>query len=138
MSACPDNIVEIGDVVFHVRRLKPKAALGGLKLVGKVLLPALAEAHTAGAGQVGNAMQKAVEGLDCLPELLDLFVGVSRFTREGRPNPTELKPFIDDVFEGHPEWMVQFLVACVKHEYAGFFSGNAPMAGMLGALAAKA
>lgn len=134
--SCPENIVQVGEVTFHVRRLKPKAALGGLRLIGKVILPALAEAHAAGAGKVGNALSQAVEGLDCLPELFDLFVAVTKFTRPGRDNPTELKPFVDDVFEGHPEWIVEFLVACVKHEFSGFFSGNGVLSGLLAAVKA--
>lgn len=120
----------IGDVQFTVRRLKPKVSLSGLRLVGKLLLPALAEARSAPSGQVGNAMQKVVEGLDCLPELLDLFSAAAKFQSSGdqgspkREAPTELKAFVDDVFEGHPEWVVEFIAQCVMGEYAGFLAAN--------------
>lgn len=127
MAAEPTTFT-VGDVQFTVRRLKPRVSLGGLRLVGKLLLPALAEARAAAAGQIGNAVQKIVEGLDCLPELLDLFSAVAQFESDGaqgtikRPSPTALRPLVDEVFEGHPDWMVEFIARCVMNEYGSFLA----------------
>jgi hypothetical protein len=131
VSAAP-NEFSIDEVRFRVDRLKPKVSLAGLRLVGKVLLPAIAEARGAPDGQIGNAVSKVVEGLDCLPELLDLFV-----PRTQVPNPLNeatwisLAPVVDDVFTGRPDLLVQFLAKAVQHEYANFFSAGSPFAGML-------
>lgn len=126
---------EVQGLRFRLQRLKPKDALKGLRLVGKVLLPAIGEAHAAGEGQLGDALSKVVEGLDCLPELLDLFA-----TRTQVPSPTSpngdvwvaLPAFLDLVFEGKPEAMVQFLVIATQHEFGGFLGENSPLAALLG------
>lgn len=124
----------IGDTTFIVNRLRVKRSLFGLRLVGKVLLPALAEAHGAPAGQIGAAVAKVVEGLDCLPELLDLFTPETKFTSPTRENATALQPFVEDVFSGSPDMAVQYLVECVQAEYGGFLGPN----GLLGKLLGKA
>lgn len=126
--------LEDGALRFRVERLKVKASLGGLKLVGKVLLPALAEAHSAPPGQVGAAVEKAVEGLDCLPELLDLFAPRTKWQKDGVALDT-WQPLNDtymgDVFGGRPDLTVQFLVKCVQGEYGSFFLGKGPLAGLV-------
>lgn len=132
------KVFEVGEYKFIVGKLKVKASLKGLKLVGGVLLPALAEARNAPDGQLGNAVQKAVESLDCLPELLDLFTGVTKFTSPMRENPTALAPCVEDVFAGYPDHVVLFLVECVQAEYGRFFLGNGPLAGLLAKATAKA
>ena len=143
MSA-PANTIEVGGgaagggVTFTVPRLKPKASLAGLRLVGKVLLPALGEAANAPQGQVGDAFGKVVEGLECLPELLALFAGVSQYTSAARANPTALAPMVDEVFCGHPEWIVEFLSGCVQAEYSGFLAGGGPLGQLMSKFQAKA
>lgn len=133
MSSQPYTFV-ISDSTFTVNRLKVKRSLVGLRLVGKVLLPAIAEAHSAPAGQLGAAVTKVMEGLDCLPELLDLFVPETKFTSPTRENPTALQPFVEDVFSGNPDMAVNFIVECVQAEYGGFLGPN----GLLGKLMGKA
>jgi len=128
-----------GGTRFRIERLKVKASLAGLKLVGRVLLPALAEAHAAPAGQVGAAVEKAVEGLDCLPELLDLFSARTKFQRPASGEMwIALGPALEDVFAGRPDLTVQFIVKCVQGEYGGFLEGNGPLAQMVAKAAAKA
>lgn len=129
---------EIGEYQLTVRRLKVKDSLRGLRLVGKVLLPALAEAHSAPAGQVGNAVAKAIEGLDCLPDLLDLFSPVTKYTGPNRPNPTDLGPLVDEVFGGRPDLVVEYLVKSVQQEYGAFLVGGGPLAKLWGQAKAAA
>ena len=131
MSA-PAKDLEIQGCRFRLQRLKPKDALRGLRMVGRVLLPALGEAHAAGAGQIGSALTRVVEGLECLPELLDLFA-----TRTQVPSPTNpeawvnLPAFLDPTFEGKPDVMVQFLVEAVQNEYGAFLDGKGPLAALM-------
>jgi hypothetical protein len=134
----PTTPIEISEYTLTVSRLKVKDSLKGLRLVGKVLLPALAEAHSAPSGQVGNAIQRAVEGLDCLPDLLDLFVAVTQWTSPARSAPTPLKEFVEQIFGGRPDLVVEFLVACVKQEYSGFLAGNGQLAKLFGQATAAA
>lgn len=142
MSAVPYTVEvgggpDAGGVRFTVPRLKPKLSLAGLRLVGKVLLPAIGEAANAPEGQVGDAFSKVVEGLDCLPELLTLFASVSQYESETRKNLTALQPFVDDVFCGHPEWIVEFLAGCVQAEYGGFLKGSGPLGSLMSKLQAR-
>jgi hypothetical protein len=124
--------LEIGGKRFRVQRLKPKDALRGLRMVGKVLLPALGEAHAAPAGQIGDALTKVVEGLDCLPELLDLFAARTQVPSPTNPQAwVDLPRFIDETFQGCPETMVQFLVEVTQLEYQGFFSANSPLRALM-------
>jgi hypothetical protein len=122
---------QVGETNFRVNRLKVKVSLAGLKLVGKVLMPALAEAHNAPAGQVGTAVARAVEGLDCLPELLDIFTAKAEYQNPVTGNWMQLAPFVEDVFGGRPDHVVQFLVECVQGEYGSFLDGSGPLAGLL-------
>lgn len=130
------NSFEIGGKTYQVGRLKVRDSLAGLKLVGKILLPAFAEGASAPAGQLGGAIAKAVEGLDCLPTLLDLFVPVTKFT-----GPTgsmvELSAFIEDCFGGRPDLCVEFIARAVQGEYGAFFLDNGG-SGLLSKLMAKA
>lgn len=116
---------------FRVDKLKVKASLKGLKLVGGVILPAMAEAKSAPAGQIGNAMQRAIDSLDNLPDLLDLFAPVTKYTSESRPNPTELGPFIENVFGGRSDLLLLYLYECVSGEYSNYFLGSGPLASLL-------
>lgn len=129
----PPNFVEVqaGDHFFRVRRLKVKDSLRGLRLVGKVLLPAIAEASSAPDGQIGGAIARVVEGLDCLPELLDLFAANSQVYWPHTSNYAELNPLVDQVFSGRSDWVVLFLVECVKSEYGGFLVANGPLASLV-------
>lgn len=130
MSAKTPTEFVIDDHAFRVERLKVKDSLKGLRLVGKVLLPAMAEAYGAPDGQIGDAISKAVSGLDCLPELLDLFAPNTKFTNGQVTSPTALSAFVDDVFQGHPDWVVQYLIEATKGEYGSFLSGTGPLAVM--------
>lgn len=127
----------VGTNNFRVDRLKVKDSLRGLKLVGKVLIPAMAEAHAAPAGQVGNAVTRAVEGLDCLPDLLDLFVAKTKYMSDERPNWTELSALVENVFGGRPDHVVQYIVECVQGEYGHFLDENGPLAGLVSKAMAK-
>ncbi len=120
-----DHRFEIDGTTFYLRHLKPKQSLRGLNLVTTILLPALAEGATAAEGSLGNAAERVVGGLSCLPELLDLFVPAGEFTDANRANPTDLQPFIDDVFQGRPDVMLAYLVHGIKHEYERFLDGSA-------------
>lgn len=115
------NSFDVGGVRYEVARLKVRDSLAGLKLVSKVLAPALGEAAGAPAGQLGRALEKVVEGLDCLPQLLDLFVPSTKFV-----GPTgslvELAPFVEDQFAGRPDLCVEFIVCAVRSEYGAFLS----------------
>lgn len=127
----PVSEVRAGDHTFQVRRLKVKDSLRGLKLVGKVLLPAIAEAHGAPAGQLGSAVERVVEGLDCLPELLDLFAANSKVFWAQTGSYAELLHLVDQVFAGRPDWVVLYLSECVKLEYGGFLAAGGPFGNLL-------
>jgi hypothetical protein len=127
---------ELDGKTYQVARLKVRDSLAGLKLVGKVLLPAIAEGASAPKGHLGGAIAKAVEGLDCLPALLDLFVPVTKFT-----GPTgslvDLSAFVEDAFGGRPDLCVEFIARAVQAEYSGFLAASGA-SGLLGKLMAKA
>jgi hypothetical protein len=129
------NKFECGGFQFEVARLPVKKSLKGLKLVGQVLLPALAAGAAAKEGSVGDAVERAVAGLDCLPEILDLFVPHSKFV-----GPTgksvAFEAFVDDTFSGKPEACVEFIARCVQLEYSGFLAASGGN-GFLGNLLAK-
>jgi hypothetical protein len=123
---------EIGEYAFRVGNLKVKTSLAVFKQLAKTLLPALAEAHHAPDGQVGNSVQRIVENLDCLDELFDAFVKVTKYTGPGRDAPTELVPALaEHVFGGRPDMLLEYIVRCVQGEYGAFLKGNGPLAGML-------
>lgn len=143
MSAPPREFeLDAGDgrtLKFQVSRLKVKASLAGLRLVGKVLLPALGEAAGAPAGQLGAAISRAVEGLDCLPELTDLFAVVTKVPSPTNPDAwVGLSPFIEDVFGGRPDLVLDYLVNCCQAEYGNFWRGDGQVAQMLRAATTKA
>lgn len=125
---------EIGDYHFQVANLKVKTSLLVFKKLAKTLLPAIAEAQRAPDGQIGNAVQRVVENLDSLDDLLDAFVAVTKYTGPERPNMTEIKPLVEHVFGGRPEVLLEYIVRCVQGEFVAFLSGN----GLLGGLLAKA
>lgn len=112
---------EIGGTTYEVRRLKVKDSLAGLKLVGKVLAPALGEAARAPDGQIGHALERVVDGLDCLPQLLDLFAPATKFVAQ-TGSLVELGPFVEDQFAGRPDLCVEFIARAVQAEYGAFFS----------------
>jgi hypothetical protein len=113
------NKFECGGFSFEVARLPVKKSLKGLRLVGQVLIPALAAGAAAKDGSIGDAIERAVAGLDCLPDILDLFVPHTKYV-----GPTDklvpLEAFVDTVFSGKPKTCVQFIVKCVQLEYADF------------------
>jgi hypothetical protein len=122
---------DIGGVRYEVSRLKVRDSLAGLKLVGKVIAPALGEVASflgkskpelmaaLQAGKAAPLLIKIVEGLDCLPQLLDLFVPATKFM-----GPTgsmvDLAPFVEDQFSGQPDLCVEFIVCAVQAEYGRF------------------
>jgi hypothetical protein len=129
------NKFECGGFSFEVARLPVKKSLKGLKLVGQVLLPALAAGAAAKEGSVGDAVERAVAGLECLGDVLDLFVPHTKFV-----GPTgksvAFEAFVDDTFSGKPEACVEYLARCVQLEYGAFFLGNGD-SGFLGSLLTK-
>jgi hypothetical protein len=130
------NTFDVGGKTYQVSRLKVKDSLRGLKLVGSVLLPAIAAGASAKSGSIGNAIEKVVGGLDCLPELLDLFVPVTKFVGP-TGSLTEFSSFVEDAFGGRPDHAVEFLAQAVQGEYAGFLRVS-DANGLLGKLMAKA
>lgn len=126
---------KVGDHTYQVGRLKVKDSLRGLKLIGKVLVPAIAAGASAPAGGIGDAVARAIDGLDCLPDLLDLFVPASKFIGPTGA-PTELGAFLEDQFGGRPDLCVEFLAQCVKQEYVGFLRASGA-SGLLGQMMAK-
>ncbi len=125
----------IGEHTFKVGNLKVKTSLLVFKRLAKTLLPAIAEAHAAPAGGVGNAVQRVAENLDSLDDLLDAFVGVTQATWPGRTAPTQLNaPLVEQVFGGRPEMLIEYLVRAVQGEYGAFLKEDGP----LGALMARA
>lgn len=129
------NSFDVGGVRYEVERLKVRDSLAGLKLVGKVIAPALAEAAGAPEGQLGRAFERVVEGLDCLPQLLDLFVSAAKFVG---PNGSlvELAPFVEDQFAGRPDLCVEFIARAVQAEYGRFLLASGDS--FVGQLVAKA
>lgn len=115
---------EVGEYSFQVKNLKVKTSLHLFKQLAKTLLPAIATASAAPAGQIGDAIERVVSNLDSLDDLLDCFVAVSTYTGPGRDNPTELKPLCEHVFGGHPERVVEYLIRCVEGEYGAFLGEN--------------
>lgn len=122
----------IAEFSFQVSNLKVKTSLAVFKKLAKTLLPALAEASGAPDGQVGDALQRVVDNLDCLDDLFDAFVKVTKYTGPGREAPTELVPALaEHVFGGRPEVMLEYIVRCVQGEYGAFLKGNGPLAPLL-------
>jgi hypothetical protein len=116
------NKFECGGFQFEVARLPVKKSLKGLKLVGQVLLPALAAGAAAKGGSVGDAIPRLIDGLDCLPEVLDLFVAHTKFIGP-TGNWVAFESFVDSTFGGRPEVCVEFIGQCVKAEYSVFLAG---------------
>lgn len=123
----------IGEYEFKVGNLKVKTSLLVFKKLAKTLLPAIAEAQAAGPGKIGDAMQRVVENLDSLDDLLEAFLPVTKATWPGRASATELKPFVEDVFGGRPEMLLEYIGRCVAGEYGRFLAEN----GLLAPLVAK-
>jgi hypothetical protein len=122
----------IGDYSFQVANLKVKTSLLVFKRLAKTLLPAIAEAQAAPAGQVGNAVQRVVENLDSLDDLLDAFVPVTQATWPGRANMTQLNgALVESVFGGRPEMLLEYLARCVQGEYGAFLSESGPLGAMV-------
>jgi hypothetical protein len=125
----------IGEYTFQVSNLKVKTSLSVFKKLAKTLLPALAEAQAAGPGKIGDAMQRVVENLDCLDDLLDAFTPVTKYTGPGRDAPTPFTALlVETVFAGRPEMVFEYIAMCVKGEFGNFLSES----GLLGPLMAKA
>jgi tail assembly chaperone len=127
---------EIGEYKFQVNNLKVKTSLHVFKKLAKTILPAIAEAKMAGSDKIGDALDRVVENLDSLDDLLDAFVPVTKYTDPARPDspPIELKAFVEHVFGGHPERLLEYLARCVQGEYGLFLAEN----GLLAPLLAKA
>lgn len=122
----------IGDYSFQVANLKVKTSLLVFKKLAKTLLPAITEAQAAPAGQVGNAVQRVVENLDSLDDLLDAFTPVTQATWPGRPNMTPLNSaLVEAVFGGRPEMLLEYLVRCVHGEYGAFLSESGPLGALM-------
>jgi hypothetical protein len=128
-----DFEVEGYDFKFQVGNLKVLTSLKIFKRLAKTLFPAVVSALEAEQrGQlVGPALKDVVSDLDCLDELLDAFVAVSKYTGPDRPNPTELKPFVENVFGGRPDLMLSFIVKAVQGEFGAFLKGNGPFASLM-------
>jgi len=126
---------EIGEFKFQVGNLKVKTSLLVFKKLARTLLPAIAEARAAGPGKVGDAVQRVVDNLDSLDDLLDAFLPVTKYTGPGRDAPTSLSAsaLVEHVFGGRPEIMLEFIVRCVQGEYGRFLAEN----GLLAPLAEK-
>jgi hypothetical protein len=114
-----------------------KTSLLVFKKLAKTLLPAIAEAQAAGPGKIGDAMQRVVENLDSLDDLLEAFLPVTKWSNQERRDKgaaaLELKPFVEDVFGGRPEMLLEYLGRCVSGEYGRFLAEN----GLLAPLVAK-
>lgn len=115
---------DIGKLKFRVKRLKVKASLRAMRLLGSGIIPALAEAASAPSGQIGAAAKHAVECLDELPELYDLFVGQAEYLPEGGKGWLALETFAEDEFVGRPDLVLEFVFECVKGEFGSFLSGE--------------
>jgi hypothetical protein len=131
----------IGEYSFQVSNLKVKTSLLVFKKLAKTLLPAMAAAHAAPAGSVGDAFQRVAENLDSLDDLLDAFLPVTKYTGPGRETFTDVKPLVEHVFGGRPDMLIEYIARCVQGEYGAFLSGNGPLASFmakagLGAMAA--
>lgn len=127
---------DIGEYHFQVGNLKVKTSLLVFKKLAKTVLPAIAEARAAGPNKVGDAVQRVVENLDSLDDLLEAFTPVAQWTGPNRPNPTALKPLVEDVFGGRPEMLLEFIGRCVMGEYGRFLAENDLVAPLMAKLKA--
>jgi hypothetical protein len=130
------NRFEVGGTEYVVSRRKVKDSLRGLKLISKVLLPAFAAGASAPSGSLGDAAARLVEGLDCLPELLDLFAPVTQFVGP-TGKPVALQAFVEDQFGGRVDLLVEFLTRCVQFEYGAFLAESGG-SGFIAQMAARA
>lgn len=132
MTAAP---FEVGGQTYTVGRLKVRDSLRGLKLVGKTVAPAIAAAAPsivaairAAKGSIGDPFKslnvegvlQAVDGLDCLPDLLDLFVPVTKFVGPTGSQVDFNSAFVEAHFAGRPDLCVEYLARAVQGEYANF------------------
>ncbi len=128
-----DFEVDGHDFKFQVGNLKVKTSLSLFKRLTKTLFPAVVcalENEQRGL-PVGPALKDVVADLDCLDELFDAFVAVSKYTGQGRDAPTELKPFVEHVFGGRPDLMLAFTAKAAQGEFGAFLKGNGPFASLM-------
>jgi hypothetical protein len=131
------NKFECGGFKFEVARLPPKVSLKGLKLVGQAVIPAIATfaaVKAGGTGSLSDAILRIADGLDSLPEALDLFVPHTKFV-----GPTgswvPFEAFVDSTFTGRPEVCVEFIGECIGLEYGRFLEVALAASGSSGLLA---
>jgi hypothetical protein len=130
------NKFECGGFQFEVARLPVKKSLKGLKLVGQAIIPAIATfaAVKAGSGSVTDAVTRIADGLDSLPEALDLFVPHAKFIGP-TGNWVAFESFVDATFTGKPEVCVEFIGQCIGLEYGRFLEVALAASGSSGLLA---
>ncbi len=108
----------VGDFSFKVQALKLKPSQRGLALVAGVLIPAFAGMATL----TPAGLQAAIQGLDTLPELYDLFAGVTQVEWQGKY--VSLATFQDNVFSRRMDLMLGYVAECVHAEYSSFLDAN--------------
>lgn len=111
------NEFTIAGTSFRQMPLKLKPALKAEAIIAEAILPAAA-AGAAGGGFVAGALA----GLERLPDLVDLFAGVSKVLWESKW--VDLAPFADLVFERKNALLLAWLAACIEWQFADFFDGT--------------
>ena len=109
-------------------RLEVLDSLKGQRYVAALLGPIFDEGVNAPEGSIGNIMGRLQESLECLPDLLQLFVPYCTHTHDGKPD-VSLKPFYKLAFKGRPVQCLAFIAHCIQVEYGDFLSerGRAPL-----------
>lgn len=110
---------------FEVNSLGLDEACMGAELFGRVAGPGIAAwLDGRNTGNVGGVVQAALSNASQLPKLVRMFAKQAKFDRlkDGRMVP--LEPFVNDVFAGKLEFVVAFLLPCVRAEFGSFLVGD--------------
>lgn len=125
------KVIEIGNVKFRVKALPPDKALKGLSAICEKILPAfgglleqLTKAPQASLStlETSKVAEQFAKACATLPEMYELFLGVSEYYRELPAGWASLSTFGEYVFARRPTLILAWLSACILEEYGDFFT----------------
>lgn len=106
----------VGEKRFFLEPLKVKKQLRAASLIAPIFLDLARSSQPA-------SVDTKLASLDGLPELVDLFAARCK-VEHGSPQPIDLAPLLDNVFERKPSMLFAWLVECVHIELGDFLGEN--------------